>query len=103
MPRTCFEIQWTRASPEYNERSWSETKQLINIAIQTCNKNPTGVKMHAIMAKKSGATRDEVLGAVVMNLHLSGLLTVLECLPSAIVGYDSDWTSNISFNFRKIG
>jgi AhpD family alkylhydroperoxidase len=67
-----------------------KTKQLINIAIQTCNKNPTGVKMHAIMAKKVGATREEVVGAVSMNLHLSGLATVLECLPSAIDGYDSD-------------
>ena len=67
-----------------------KTKQLINIAIQTCNKNPTGVKMHSIMAKKVGATRKEVLGAVSMNLHLSGLSTVLECLPSAIEGYESD-------------
>jgi AhpD family alkylhydroperoxidase len=67
-----------------------KTKQLINIAIQTCNKNPTGVKMHAIMAKKVGATREEVVGAVSMNLHLSGLSTVLECLPSAIDGYDSN-------------
>jgi alkylhydroperoxidase/carboxymuconolactone decarboxylase family protein YurZ len=63
---------------------------IINIAIQTCNKNPTGVKMHAIMAKKSGAKREEVLGAVTMNLHLSGLSTVLECLPSAIDGYDTE-------------
>jgi alkylhydroperoxidase/carboxymuconolactone decarboxylase family protein YurZ len=46
--------------------------------------------MHAIMAKKIGATRDEVLGAVTMNLHLSGLSTVLECLPSAIDGYDTE-------------
>ena len=67
-----------------------KTKQLINIAIQTCNKNPTGVKMHAIMAKKSGATREEVISSVTMNLHLSGLSTVLECLPSAIEGYDID-------------
>ena len=31
-----------------------KTKQLINIAIQTANKNPTGVKMHAMMAKTEG-------------------------------------------------
>ena len=67
-----------------------KTKQLINIAIQTCNKNPIGVKMHSIMAKKVGATREEVVGAVSMNLHLSGLSTVLECIPSAIDGYESD-------------
>jgi AhpD family alkylhydroperoxidase len=67
-----------------------KTKQLINIAIQTSNKNPNGVKMHAMMAKKDGATREEVVGAVTMNLHLSGLSTVLECLPSAIEGYEID-------------
>lgn len=66
-----------------------KTKQLINIAIQTCQKNPTGVKLHAIMAKKSGSTRKEVIGAVAMNLHLSGLPNVLECLPAAIDGYDT--------------
>ena len=30
----------------------AKTKQLINIAIQTANRNPRGVKMHAAMAKK---------------------------------------------------
>ncbi len=67
-----------------------KTKQLINIAIQTANKNPRGVKMHAVMAKKSGATREEVVGAVAMNLHLSGLGIVLECLPAAVEGFDEE-------------
>jgi len=66
-----------------------KTKQLINIAIQTANKNPMGVELHAKMAKTEGAKREEVINAVTMNLHLSGLSTVLECLPSAIKGYDS--------------
>ena len=68
-----------------------KTKQLINIAIQTSNKNPTGVKMHTIMAKKVGAKREEIISAVTMNLHLSGLPTVLECLPAAIEGYDAEF------------
>jgi len=57
-----------------------KTKQLLNIAIQTANSNPMGVKLHAQMARQNGATREEVKGAVVMNLHLSGLSTVLSCL-----------------------
>lgn len=65
-----------------------KTKQLINIAIQTANRNPNGVKMHAVMAKKIGATREEVKDAVAPNLHLSGLAAVLECLPSALEGFD---------------
>ena len=71
-----------------------KTKQLINIAIQTSNKNPRGVKMHTIMAKKVGAKREEIIGAVTMNLHLSGLPTVLECLPAAIEGYDTEFNVN---------
>ncbi len=66
----------------------SKTKQLVNIAIQTANKNPDGVKMHAFMAKDEGATREEITGAVVLNLHHSGLSSVLKCLPAAIEGFE---------------
>ena len=65
-----------------------KTKQLINIAIQTANRNPKGVIFHAMMAKTAGATRKEVLGAVAMNLHLTGLAAVLESLPAAVEGFD---------------
>ena len=66
----------------------AKTKQLINIAIQTANKNSAGVKLHAFMAKNEGATREEITGAVVLNLHHSGLSSVLNCLPDAIKGFE---------------
>lgn len=66
----------------------AKTKQLINIAIQTANRNQRGVQMHAMMAKKEGASREEVIGAVVLNLHHSGLASVIECLPAAIYGFE---------------
>ncbi len=66
----------------------AKTKQLINIAIQTANRNPRGVQMHAMMAKNEGAAREEIVGAVVLNLHHSGLASVLECLPAAIDGLE---------------
>jgi AhpD family alkylhydroperoxidase len=66
----------------------AKSKQLINIAIQTANRNPKGVHMHAMMAKNEGATRDEVIGAVVLNLHHSGFASVLDCLPAAIQGFE---------------
>ena len=65
-----------------------KTKQLINIAIQTAIRNPRGVKIHATMASMMGARREEIVGAVVMNLHLTGLTTVLGALPAAIEGID---------------
>ncbi|HML05714.1 MAG TPA: carboxymuconolactone decarboxylase family protein [Methanobacterium sp.] len=66
----------------------TKTKQLINIAIQTANRNVRGVQMHAMMAKNEGATREEIVGAVVLNLHHSGFASVLECLPAAIDGFE---------------
>jgi len=71
-----------------------KTKQLINIAIQTSTKNSRGVKFHAIMAYQAGATKDEIIGAVVMNLHLTGLVTVLECLPAALEGAEEATKAN---------
>jgi AhpD family alkylhydroperoxidase len=66
----------------------AKTKQLVNIAIQTAHSNAMGVKLHAQMARKTGATREEIKGAVVLNLHLSGLSNVLKCLPAALDGYE---------------
>jgi alkylhydroperoxidase/carboxymuconolactone decarboxylase family protein YurZ len=64
-----------------------KTRQLINIGIQTANRNPRGVYFHAMMARNEGAAREEVIGAVVMNLHLSGLAPVLDCFGPAMEGY----------------
>jgi AhpD family alkylhydroperoxidase len=66
----------------------AKTKQLINVAIQCANRNPRGVYFHAMMARKMGADRGEVVGAVAMNLHLSGLAVVLDSLPSAVEGFE---------------
>ncbi|MGZ7049793.1 MAG: carboxymuconolactone decarboxylase family protein [Methanobacterium sp.] len=66
----------------------SKSKQLINIAIQTANRNPRGVQMHSLMAKNEGASREEIISAVVLNLHHSGLASVLECLPAAVDGFE---------------
>jgi alkylhydroperoxidase/carboxymuconolactone decarboxylase family protein YurZ len=44
--------------------------------------------MHAMMAKSQGATREEIIGAVVLNLHQLGLASALDCLPAAIEGIE---------------
>jgi AhpD family alkylhydroperoxidase len=72
-----------RARPGLDDK----TRHLLVIAISTANRNPRGVMTHATMARKFGATRDEVLSAVLMNLHLSGLGSVLDALPAAVQGY----------------
>ena len=67
-----------------------KTKQLVNIAIQTAHRNLKGVKMHAAMAREIGASWEEVKGSVALNLHLSGMPSVLECLPVAKEGYEQE-------------
>lgn len=47
--------------------------------------------MHAVMAKTEGATHEEVVGAVVLNLHHSGFAAVLDCLPAAIKGFEGEF------------
>jgi AhpD family alkylhydroperoxidase len=66
----------------------AKTRQLINIGIQTSNRSLSGVRYHASMARKAGATKDEVLAAVVLNLHLRGVGLILDMLPAAIEGYN---------------
>ena len=97
-PFELFQKECPELASKYNElvdvqRSLkgldAKTKQLINIAIQTTIGNTRGVRFHAMMAKKEGASREEVIGAVVMNLHLSGLATVLDSLPAAIEGFET--------------
>jgi AhpD family alkylhydroperoxidase len=66
-----------------------KTRQLINIGIQTANRNLVGVKYHASKARKAGATKNEVLGAVVLNLHLRGVGVVLDTIPVALEGFRS--------------
>ena len=98
-PYEIFQNEFPELADKFNELVEAQislkgldpkTKQLINIAIQTANRNPQGVKMHAMMAKKIGASRKEVTSAVALNLHLSGLAAVLECLPAAIEGFELD-------------
>ena len=66
-----------------------KTRQLINIGIQTANRSHLGVRYHAQMARKAGAKKDEVMAAVILNLHLRGLGVVLDMLPWAIEGFES--------------
>jgi AhpD family alkylhydroperoxidase len=95
-PYLLFQEEFPELSARFNDMIEAQkslkglddrTKQIVNIAIQTANKNPLGVKLHSKMARDSGATIEEVKGAVAMNLHLSGLSNVIECLPAAIEGF----------------
>jgi len=64
-----------------------KTKQLIRIACLAMQGNAEGAHFHAVMAREAGATRQEVISAVVLTLSEAGLSRVLAALPSVIAAY----------------
>lgn len=61
-----------------------KTKQLIYIAIKASNGDVLAVNAHVPMAKKLGATKEEVVDAILVTLTVSGIKGVVSCLPEAI-------------------
>ena len=65
-----------------------KTKQLIYIAMKTALGDDLAVKAHLPMAKALGATREEVLDAVLLTLTVSGISGVVRCLPEVVRLYE---------------
>ena len=65
-----------------------KTKQLIYIAMKAAMGDDTAVKAHLPMAKQAGATRDEVVDAILMTLTVSGIRGVVRCLPDAVNAFE---------------
>ena len=61
-----------------------KTKQLIYIAMKASIGDDTAVRAHIPMARAAGATREEVVDAILMTLTVSGIRGVVHCLPEAI-------------------
>jgi AhpD family alkylhydroperoxidase len=65
-----------------------KTFQLIYIALQAQNGNVGSVAGHTGFAKKAGATREQVIGAILTTL-MFGINGVADCLPAAVQAYDN--------------
>ncbi len=61
-----------------------KTKQLIYIAMKTAMGDDTAVKFHVPMAKQLGATKPEIVEAILLSLTVSGISGVIACLPAAV-------------------
>jgi alkylhydroperoxidase/carboxymuconolactone decarboxylase family protein YurZ len=61
-----------------------KTKQLIYIAMKSSMGDEMAVKAHVPMAIQAGATREEVVDAILMTLTVSGIRGVVTCLPGAL-------------------
>ena len=65
-----------------------KTKQLIYIAMKASMGDQVAVKAHIPMAKAAGATKEEVVDAILMTLTVSGIRGVVTCLPEAVQQYE---------------
>lgn len=59
----------------------ARTKQLILIAVMTAQNYPPGVNAHVPHAVKAGASKEEIVEAVLTTLPVAGINGVLGCLP----------------------
>jgi len=67
----------------------AKTFQLVYIAIQASRGGIGSVSGHAAFAKAAGATREEVIGAVLVTLMTNGINGVADALNAAVQGYDN--------------
>jgi alkylhydroperoxidase/carboxymuconolactone decarboxylase family protein YurZ len=65
-----------------------KTKQLIYIAMKIVTSDFVAIKYHVPMAKKAGASRDEVLDTVLLSLTVCGLKGISHCLEDVLNIYD---------------
>jgi alkylhydroperoxidase/carboxymuconolactone decarboxylase family protein YurZ len=66
----------------------TKTKQLVYIGIKAALGDTTAVYYHVPMAKKAGATREEVKDTILITLTVCGLRGVTSSLPIALEVYD---------------
>lgn len=65
-----------------------KTKQLIYIAMKAAMGDDMAVKAHIPMARQAGATKAEVVDAILMTLTVSGIRGVVHCLPEAVKAFE---------------
>jgi AhpD family alkylhydroperoxidase len=66
----------------------AKTKQLIYIALKASMGDDAAVRAHVPMAKAAGATREEVVDAILMTLTVAGICGVAHCLPDAVAQFE---------------
>jgi alkylhydroperoxidase/carboxymuconolactone decarboxylase family protein YurZ len=64
-----------------------KTRDLAYLAVLAALRRESGIAFHVALAKRNGASRDEVISAVLLGLQPAGH-GVVACLPAAIDAYD---------------
>ena len=65
-----------------------KTKQLVYIGIKAALGDATAIHFHVPMAKKAGASREEIKDTILITLTVCGLKGVTTSLLSALDAYD---------------
>jgi len=66
-----------------------KTHYIAYLSVLAATQRPNGISFHVTMAKSVGATREEVISAILVGLPPVGHV-VTECLPIALEAYDAD-------------
>ncbi|MGV3706374.1 MAG: carboxymuconolactone decarboxylase family protein [Arcticibacter sp.] len=66
----------------------AKTKQLVYIGIKSSMGDTSAVFFHVQMAKRLGATREEIRDTILITLSVCGLKGVASCLESALEVYE---------------
>ena len=64
-----------------------KTEELAYLAVLAALRLESGVPFHVQSAKQAGASRDEVISAILIGLPAAGS-GVTQCLPAALAAYD---------------
>ena len=67
-----------------------KTKQLVYIAMKAAKGDVLAVKAHLSMARQAGATREEMIDAILMTLTVSGIRGVVTCLPEVVRFFEGE-------------
>jgi len=66
-----------------------KTAALAYLAVLAALRMESGIPFHVLSAKKSGASREEVISAILIGLPAAGH-AVTQVLPAALAAYDGD-------------
>ena len=80
---------WMQAVQDLGKASAldKKTEALAYLAVLAALRLESGIPFHVVMAKNAGATRDEVISAVLVGLPATGN-TVVQALPVALHTFD---------------
>ena len=67
----------------------AKTSALAYLAVLAALRMESGVPFHVQMAKKAGASRNEVISAILLGLPAAGH-SVTQALPAALAAYDAE-------------